>query len=347
MSIEEIKVRMLADISADYDKTQGGFMYDAVAPVAIEMQKSYDNQDVILKNAFASTASGEYLDRKCSELGITRKPSAPSTGSVTITGTVGATINKGAYVATELANYAATETVTIDSTGKATVNVQCTQNGSIGNVAANTIKYFPITLEGINAVTNEAPFTNGYDAESDSSLYERYYSKVNTPATSGNSAHYEQWAKSVTGVGGAKIFPTWNGPGTVKVVICNSNKRAADQQLITNTAAYIETQRPVGATVTVASATEKNISITANIILGNGVTIETVKTAFEKAITEYFKELTFKSSYISYAKVGSILYDIYGVADYSDLKINTGITNIALADTELPVIGTVVLTSAT
>ncbi|MBN7773162.1 baseplate J/gp47 family protein [Clostridium aminobutyricum] len=341
---ETLKTRMLADISNDYDKSEGSFFFDAIAPVAIELEKSYSSQDTILEHAFVDTATGAYLDRKCAELGLSRKAATKATGKVQITGAIGATVQKGISVATELVTFVTTESAIIGESGTALVSVECEDNGSIGNVAANAIKYFPITIEGLIAVTNPETFTSGYDAETDKGLRDRYHDKVNTPSTSGNASHYEQWAKSVTGVGGAKIFPTWNGPGTVKVVICDSNKRAADSQLVASVAAYIETQRPVGATVTTESVAEKNIDITASIvILGNTTTIEQVNSSFQSEINAYFKETALNQTYISYARIGSILYDIYGVMDYSDLELNGEARNVILSDTELPVIGTVVL----
>lgn len=344
MTKDELQARMLANISNDYDKSEGSFFSDAIAPVAIELEKSYAEQGAILGNAFVDTATGEYLDRKCAELGINRKPATKASGQVEITGAVGASITSGALVATELVNFTIMESKVVGATGKELVNVECTQSGAIGNVPSNSVRFFPITLEGISAVTNPVAFTSGYDAETDASLKERYYDKVNTPATSGNAAHYEIWAKSVTGVGDAKVFPIWNGAGTVKVIICNANKRAADSGLIASTSAYIETQRPIGATVTVASATEKAINVTATIVLGNGRTLAQVKTDFEMALTEYSKSVAFTETYISYAKIGSILYGIYGVADYSGLAINGGASNVLLSDTEIPALGTVVLT---
>lgn len=340
---EELKTRMLAEISNDYDKSEGSFFFDAISPVAIELEKSYSGQESILSNAFVATASGSYLDSKCAELGVARKLATKATGTVKISGAKGAVMTKGSLVATELVTFQTKESVTIGEGGSEVVGVECMASGTVGNVAANAIKYFPITIEGILSVTNSEPFTSGYDTETDESLRQRYYDKINTPATSGNAAHYEQWAKAVTGVGSGKVFPTWNGPGTVKVVICDRNKRAADTKLIKDTAEYIEMQRPIGATVTVESVQEKAIDVTATVVLANGVTLEQVKNDFVNVLKEYFKEIALVDQYVSYAKVGSLLYGIYGVADYSNLQLNKGITNIALAEVEVPVVGMVVL----
>lgn len=342
MTRNEIQSRMLGNISDKYDKSEGSFFFDPIAAVTIELEKSYEEQGVILTNAFVSTAGGEYLERKCAELGIERKAATKAAGTVEITGAVGAKILQGNLVSTELVTYVITENKTIGASGKESVSIECSQAGTIGNVPVGAIKYFPVTLEGILSVTNPSAMTSGYDRETDDSLRKRFYDKVNSPATSGNVGHYKQWAKSVTGVGEVKVIPTWNGAGTVKVVLCNANMRAADSGLINATSTYIETQRPIGAKVTVVSASEKTISITATIVLGNGRTLEEVKADFEKAVTNYFKEIAFTGLYVSYAKVGSILYDIYGVSDYSNLKLNGASSNIVLTDMELPVVGTVV-----
>ncbi|WMI80895.1 baseplate J/gp47 family protein [Anaerotignum sp. MB30-C6] len=340
---EGLRSGMLGNVSNNYDKTEGSFFYDAIDPVAIELEKSYAEQEKILKNGFAQTSEGVHLERKCAEIGIKRKLSTKSTGTVQITGTAGASITKGSLVASEAVTFEILEDKTIGVSKVENVAAQCVQGGSIGNVPSNAIKFFPVTLAGVEAVANAEPFSGGYNEEADDSLRQRYFEKVNAPATSGNTFHYKQWAKAVTGVGDAKVFPLWNGNGTVKVVICDSNKRAADSNLVADTAAYIETQRPIGATVTVESATEKPINIIATIVFANGRTLEQAKVDFEKTLTEYFKEIAFDKTYASYAKIGSLLYDTYGIADYSDLKANNGIVNIPLLDTEIPVLGTVVL----
>lgn len=343
MNKDELKEVMLGEVDDSYDKTEGSFFSDAITPVAIELEKSYEKMDSILKNAFVGTSSGEYLERKCSELGINRKPATKSTGQVEIIGAVGANITIGSLVSTELVNFVITENKAIGGSGKELVTVECEEEGTSGNVPAASIKHFPVTLEGITAVTNPLAFTNGYEAESDEELRQRYDDKINTPATSGNTYHYKQWAKEVDNVGDAKVFAVWDGPGTVKVVICDRNKRAALPDLISEVEDYLELNRPIGADVTVASATEKSINITATIVLGNGRTLGEVEEDLSEALTDYFKETAFIDTYISFAKVGSILYGIYGVEDYSNLKLNNTTANINIAETEVPVLGTVVL----
>lgn len=344
MTKEELQKRMLNNISDDYDKSEGSFFCDAVTPVATELSKSYGEQDKILEHVFVETATDDYLTRKCAEMGINRKQATKATGQVEITGTAAAVVPQGTLVATELVTFETTKKTTLDNTGKVTVNVECKQVGAVGNVPANSVKYFPVTLEGLDKVNNMEPFTGGYDTEIDEQLRERFYEKVNEPPTSGNVAHYKMWAKEVQGVGDAKIFPLWNGNGTVKVVVCDAEARAASAELIGEVSTHIEVERPIGAAVTVESATEKAINVSAKITLIHGRTLEQVKTDLEKSLVEMFKVIAFNGAYVSYAKIGALLFDMYGVGDYSDLLINGGTENIPLYDVEIPTFGTVVLT---
>lgn len=343
-SKEVIQERMLANIANEYDKTEGSFFYDATKPVAIELETLDTKADSILNKGFANTAAGTDLDKICGEQGVYRKPATKSSGLVTVTGVVGSAITSGEIVASDNVNLMFTENKVIPVGGSINVAVECEQYGTIGNVPVGAIKYFPKTLEGLQTVTNTAAFTNGYDAETDESLRERYYTKVQTPATSGNKYHYLNWAKEVTGVGDAKVFPLWNGNGTVKVVIINSNKRAADNTLINTVMSHIEDNRPIGATVTIASATEKVINVTVTLTIDvNNYTVDQVKTSIENGLSEYFKSIAFKETYVSYAKVGNIIFDTPGVLDYSNLLVNGGIVNIAIADTEVAILGGVVI----
>lgn len=96
-----------------------------------------------------------------------------------------------------------------------------------------------LCIQGIVAITNELPFTGGYEAESKESIIERYYTKLRKPVSSGNKYHYEQWALECTGVGKVKVKPLWNGDNTVKVIIADSNNEIASAELIETVQNYI------------------------------------------------------------------------------------------------------------
>ncbi|GCD10599.1 baseplate J/gp47 family protein [Clostridium tagluense] len=344
-----IQARLLANIDDSYDKSEGSFFHDAEIPIAIELEKSYKEQEKQWDRGYADTATGIDLEKIVGDYGITRKIATKATSIVIATGTVGSLILKGDKVASDSIEFIFMENKIIDATLQVSVNVECEIEGVIGNIPIGAIKFFPVTLAGLVSVTNPNNISNGYDAETDKDLRTRYYEHIRTPATSGNKWHYRNWAKEVIGVGDAKVFPLWDksngkdGAGTVKVVIVNSNKSLVDTTLTNAVIEHIEEERPIGATVTVIGATGKTINITAKVPLATGYNISNIQQEFLKTLGGYLKDITFVNTYLSYAKLGNILLNTLGVLDYTDLKINNEISNIGLKDEEIPIIGTIQL----
>jgi uncharacterized phage protein gp47/JayE len=320
---EEIMERMFSQISNDYDKSEGSFIYDAVVAVATALEDGYIEMENIVDKAFAETAFDDYLDKIVAELGVYRKPATKATTSLSITGTNGTPISLGTRFFAESLYFKTVESKNIAS-GNASILVECETPGAIGNVPANSIiNYEPIN--GITSATNPLPVINGTDQENDKDLKERYFEKIKTPSTSGNAQHYINWCKEVAGVGDAKVFPLWNGNGTVRCVIINSNKRAADASLISLVSLNVDGQRPIGATVTVISATELAVNISVNIDLSTGYDLVTVKASITQALVDFFKDIAFKADYVSYALVGSKILEVDGVMDYRNLTLNGGL----------------------
>lgn len=333
---KEILNSMLERVNEEYDRAEGGLFYDNLAPAAIEMAALYEKLDYIFLNSFAETAQGEYLDNITKEVGVFRKQATKARGIVTIQGVAGTLIPLGTKVASDTFIYLTTEEKTISTSGTVDVPVESEERGEIYNVPKNAITLFPITIPGLNLVTNKLPIKDGYDGEADEELRERYYFKVREPVTSGNVYHYKKWALEVEGVGGVKVFPLWAGAGTVKVVVVNSKIQAADEELLQRVRSYLEEVRPIGATVTVKSATNKNISIAGTVKISRNVDFEEVKKGFERDAVEYLKKVGFKQSYISYAQIGNILLNVQGVNDYDNLRVNNGSVNIQLQEEEIP-----------
>ena len=339
MTQDEIQSRLLSDISDEFDKDVGSFFYDVTKPTSEEFETAYARLEEILKNGFALTATGEYLDYKAAEQGITRKSGVASQVKVTVTGTPGSMIYVGDKVASDSLNFSAIENIEIEENGTADVTVICDTVGTVGNIPIGTINRFPVTLSGIVSVTNNEPATGGFDEETDDELRDRYFEKVSLPATSGSKYHYIQWAKEINGVGDAKCLPLWNGNGTVKVIIINSEKGVASDELIIEVKNHIEENRPIGAEVTVESAEPLTIDVSVALTLASGATLETAIERITESITNYLRKNAFAISYISYAQIGGCILSCDEIADYSNLKLNDDTQNIPVSEPHVPVLG--------
>lgn len=341
-SEEQIKQDMLNNVKNTVDKSQNSLIHDALSPAAIEFANFYLQLEQLANKLDVEKIEGEELERFIYQrTGIKRKPATKATTTVIISGQAGAKVKKGDLVSTGDINFIIQEDKIIGESGKIEVLVECEQAGTIGNVPANSINKFPVSIAGIIDVYNPESVTNGYDAETDDELRSRYYEKLQRPAKAGNKYHYEQWAKEVIGVGGVKVIPRWNGPLTVKVIIIDSNGQPASQELIDNVFNHIEEEKPFGADVTVVSANPIVINISVNLILADGYTEELAKENISKNISEYLKSIAFKTDYVSYAQIGSIILETEGVLDYSDLQVNGRTANIPIQDEEVAVMGVI------
>lgn len=320
---------------------EGTFAGDVLAASAVEFEKAYAEMNLIVEAMFPQTSWGIYLNHLAEDWGLQRRPATPATVTLVISGSAQTVVPAGALFATpDGINFITDKDVTLDTQGKGTVSASSQQTGATANVEAETITRIPVSIYGVSAVTNPETAHDGYDEEDDETLRKRLLDHLQKPAQSGNKNHYIEWAQSVAGVGTVKCLPLWNGNGTVKVIITNINGDIASDTLVKTTADYIESMRPIGATVTVVSCTPLTINLTFKRVSGTA-DVETIK----KAVTNYLKETAFTQAYVSYAQIGdTLLSTATGLIDYSGLQVNGGTENITLTPEQLPVIGEVTIT---
>lgn len=332
MTYENILNDMLSRVPGDIDKREGSIIYDALAPCAYQLAKTYFNLNNFIDLVSGDTAVGEYLDRVVVDYGLTRKPATKAIRKIVTIGS----LPIGSRWGLNDTSYIVTGNISTN-----TYKAECEQYGELGNTYTGTLENID-NISGVTATLTDI-ITSGQDKEADDNLRARFYAYLQRPSTSGNAFNYREWAMSVPGVGDAKVFPLWSGNGTVKILIVDSNMEI-DETLEPVVQDYIETVRPIGATVTVDSPEQRIIGITANVVLDGSVVFDDVVSSFTALIANYFKELTFETYSVSYAKIGSILLSTPGIADYDSLLVDGDNANITIGATEMPIVGTIALT---
>ena len=330
---------MLDNMTNDIDKREGSFVSNMVSPVGTEFAKYYIELDNILSIMFLEDATNEFLDKKVYDFGIYRKMGTSARGTIKVTGTNGTFIPKGSEVLSqgELVFYTLNDTWIENE--EAIIEVEASNVGVDFNIIANSIDKFAKKIDGVSSVTNEEEFKEGTDAETDEELRERFFEIIRRPATSGNIYHYEQWAKEIDGINQARVKPLWNGNGTVKVIVSNDNN-IVDDEIVSKCQEYINTVKPIGADVTVITPTSLDINITANIYIENGYDSVKAKLDFEENLKKYLSSC---NDTVVYTRVASCLGSVEGIKDYSELKLNGGISNISFDDEKLPKIKSIEL----
>ncbi len=347
-----IRKRILEGVKADYDKREGGVIYDCIEPSVLEMEQVYIALDGTIGKMDIEMLSGEELAKRIYQrTGMERKPATYAEGQLRVEGT--GSINQGDLFQTESGTqFKADESVTVNE--NAMVHIKAVVAGDEGNVPANTIKYMPVSIAGITSVTNPEPTGGGYNTEQDEDLLQRYYERIKTPPTSGNKSQYKMWAKEVTGVGDARVVSLWNGNNTVKIILIDSNKEPANAEVVSRVQSYIDPEAegegkgtaPVGAYCTVVSAEGKTIDVAFTALNRDpAYTEEQRRVKVEAKLKEYFRSITFREDIteVSYAQIGYRLLDETGIRDYADLRINGGTDNIPIINNEVPVLGVVTI----
>ncbi|NFO31424.1 baseplate J/gp47 family protein [Clostridium botulinum] len=332
----------------DVNISKKSLVYNSLMPCCYELSYQSMMLDEVTKMVFASSAlENKYskcLERRCSEEISERKKATIATGTIKIVGKKKAKLPQKTLVATSLGiTYITQEEVILDDSGIGYVGIIAEKEGSKYNADVGEICCLLVKYEGILSIINEEKITNGYDQESDEDLYNRYLLKIRTPATSGNDYHYKQWCLETEGCGSAKVYPLWNGNGTVKCVISNSNKRAASKELIDKVKQHIEEVRPIGATVTVVSVEELLLNVSVSLIYNSKeITLDKIKENIKSSIEEYLKKVALNINYISIAKIGALILSSDGVEDYNNLTINGSTNNVTVNDNQIAVLGEVV-----
>lgn len=358
MDEDTIHARMLAAIPDNLDKTYGGFVYDFTMPSAIEKADAMILLNEVIQLFFPEWSSGEFLDKLGRAVALTRKSATAAETTLKITGTPNTLIPAGfvfSTTATAISDnieFLSLEDVVLDENGEGEIPVICTQTGTVGNVPANSITLMSSPVSGINSITNEAAATGGTEEETDEEFSARIVERERDGDSSfvGCDADYKRWAQEVDGVGAAIVVPEWNGPGTVKIIVMDANGEPATSTIITNVYNHIISPddresriAPIGATLTVNTASVLSLTITADIVMDPEADIDDVTSAFKSNLSGCLEEAMTEGT-LRITRVGAALSKTDGVVDYENLLINGSADNIAVSVDEYPVADTITLT---
>jgi len=140
--------------------------------------------------------------------------------------------------------YATAPEAVLPDSGSIAIPAVCTQPGTDGNAAAETVVRVACKLTQITGVSNPQPMRGGTAEEDNESLMERIleYDRSQGESFTGCLADYHRWAKEVPGVGAVTVLPTEDTSGTVTILVTDANGEPATQELLT--AVYQHIMRP-------------------------------------------------------------------------------------------------------
>ena len=360
--------KMLDAVPDNVDKREGSIIYDALAPAALVMgQQSLDMANVI-KETYIKTASGEFLDYRASEHGTSRYPATQTEAKAKVLndkkepldnvqiGDKFASIGDSAifYVVTKI-NSDLTIELTAETAGSSA-------NSYIGQV-------LPVTPNDLLSWAEITEITApARDVESDDHLRARLLSSQSWIAYGGNVADYLDMTSKIDEVGAAQIYPTWNGGGTVKVVILNNDLMPASASLVQKVKNALDPEdkqaegyglAPIDHAVTVTAPEKLIVNVDISVKLDDTKVTRYVKDSINTAVEKYFQSLREDWSDINQSLGRGYNQTIYRSKILSQVILTEGVVNAKLpslngksADidlifnnekSQLPVVGTVTI----
>lgn len=346
MTYEVILQRMLDRVPNNIDKREGSIIYNALAPAAVELQNMYIELDWILNQSFADTAQREYLIKRCAERGIFPEEATKAI----LEGHFNIDIPIGSRFSLDNLNYRA-----IAKISDGVFQMECETPGEIGNQKLGTL--IPIDyIEGLTSAELTELLIPGKDEEDTENLRERYFNSLESQSFGGNIADYKEKTKQLPGVGGVKVYPVWNGGGTVKLVIIDSTYNVPSSTLIDAVQTAVDPIQnqgkgvgfaPIGHVVTVEGVSATTININTNITYQEGWTWADIEAYVYEVIDDYFHELA--SSWenesnliVRISQIETRILNIAGVVDIENTTINEQAQNFVLGADNIPVRGEII-----
>lgn len=360
--------KMLDAVPDNIDKREGSIIYDALAPAALAMgQQSLDMANVI-KETYIKTASGEFLDYRAIEHGTSRYPATQTEAKAKVLNDKKEPLNnvqigdKFASIGDSPIFYAVTK-VNDDLTVELTAEVKgSSANSYIGQI-------LPVTPNDLLSWAEITEITApARDVESNDHLRARLLSSQSWIAYGGNVADYLDMTSKIDEVGAAQIYPTWNGGGTVKVVILNNNLMPASASLVQKVKNTLDPEdkqaegyglAPIDHAVTVTAPEELIVNVDISVKLDDTKATRYVKDSITKAVEGYFQSLRKDWADINQKLGRGYQETIYRSKILSQVMLTEGVVNAKLpslngrdadidlvfnnSKSQLPVVGTVTI----
>lgn len=335
-------------ISDSILKNEGSLVHNALSIIAYELERFYIQADYLMEQISPANADYDNLVTLCKQRGI-----YPEDASAAIVKIIAdADVPVGARFSLNIFNYTVTEVIEGE---EHTYRATCETAGT----APNTIKgrLTPITyIAGLTSAEITEVLVEGEDATTQEELLEKYTNSFVNEAFGGNVTEYKAQVSRIDGVSGCKVFPAWNGGGTVKVVAISASYNTISDELVQTIQDALCPAAssgkgygiaPIGHNVTVASVIGKPVNISTSITYASGQSWDTIGDKITAAIEDYFLELRkawdegseseFVTAYVS--RTEAHMLEVAGVLDVSGTTLNGNSAKLELAWDEIPILG--------
>jgi uncharacterized phage protein gp47/JayE len=343
---DETLGRMLSGVPDDMDKRSSSVIYNSLAPAAMEIAGVRSELEINQEQSFFMTANGENLDRCGENLGVSRLRATHAIRNGETRSAAGDLFNApiGSRFAVPDTNNEITF-VLAEYIEVGACLLRCEQAGSIGNEHQGELLPLQI-VNGLGGVSITSVYFSGSDQEPDEAYRLRIRNRLKEKPFAGNIAAYRQIMQETANARQTKVFPAWQGGGTVLISALDANNAPftpaylADIKNLIDPAEYSGEGvgiAPIGHSVTIVSPTFFDLTVSANLTL-DGVTTEQINPAVIAAINLYLQRVTAgwesaDSLTIFVSNIVSAIVAVERVVDVTGVLLNGQAGNIVLEST--------------
>ncbi|MBY0122145.1 baseplate J/gp47 family protein [Bacillus sp. S/N-304-OC-R1] len=353
ISYEDLMAQKLAGVDPSLDTREGtSLIFNATAANSAETIQMLFTLKNMVDLVFADTAPREYLIRRAKEKGL--EPANATKARLKGVFNIDVPINSR-FSLDEL-NYEVIEKIALGE-----FILECETAGNIGNLFFGQL--IPIDyIDGLTSAELTEVLIPGEDEEDTEEFRKRYFNSFDSTAFGGNRKDYKDKVKNLPGVGGVRVYRAWNGGGTTKLVIINSQFEKPSKTLVDEVQEAVDPLgaqgeglgiAPIDHIVTVFGVNETVINIATNITLQDGWVWEDVEPNVLPIIDGYFKELaeqwaqaqTYEEDHagliVRISHIETRILGAPGVLDIANTMLNGAQSNIALDKESIPKRGVV------
>lgn len=290
---------MLDNVPNDIDKREGSIIYDALAPVAMVGAQQSLSLANILRETYIKTAQGEFLDYRAVEHGTSRYEATNTEVKAKFNDDDGNPIN--VEVGDRFASITESPIfyTVIKANNDGTAEMQAEEAGTSANSYIGQV--LPVTPNDNLAWAEITEVTiPARDEETDDHLRARLLNSNSWVAYGGNVADYLDMTSKIHDVGATQVYPTWDGAGTVKLVILNNDLMPASSTLVKKVKEEIDPEEsatqgyglaPIDHRVTVTAPETFEVNIAMNVTIADSANADTIKANIKTSLEEFFKSL--------------------------------------------------------
>lgn len=366
----------LSYVDDSLDKREGSIIYDALAPFCQVLAGFFMELRIFYQDTFALTATGEGLDLRAMEQGLTRYEAthaiklgyfadSENTPMMVPLGSRFSTVSETSPINyTVIDNYYGEDGLYVPGY----YQLQCEEAGTIGNQYSGNLVNITF-IKGLSIAEMSTTLHPARNEETDDEFRERYFAALNQKAFGGNIADYREKVTALDGVSAVQIYPVWNGGGTVKLSIVDPEYNPVSDEYLAEVQELIDPENasgetgdglgiaPIGHKVTVVTPTEVPVAVSATLVLRSGYVVGQVQSAVETVLKAYVEEV--RKSWATpgglnrytvsmfVARVTSAIISVEGVSNVTDVKLNGQAADITFTENaqtqELPKLGEVTL----